>query len=112
MVVVDGEKVHDVVPAYVKVYRRVKEVEEVGDARREAYPVEILKPEQKSKDSFCHRCSFQICRKIFSFFPVLSDYVFLYCRSLAVSFVLDFQVTYLTSRQSVWHSMTLPAPLP
>ena len=44
MVVVDGEKVHDVVPAYVKVYRRVKEVEEVGDARREAYPVEILKP--------------------------------------------------------------------
>lgn len=48
MVVVYGEKVHDVVPANVEVYSCVKEVEEVGDARREAYPVKILKPEQIS----------------------------------------------------------------
>ena len=45
MVVVDGEKVHDVVPAYVEVYSCVKEVEKVGDARRKAYPMKILKPE-------------------------------------------------------------------
>ena len=44
VVVVDGEKVHDVVPADVEVHRCEEEVEEVGDARREAHPVKILKP--------------------------------------------------------------------
>ena len=44
VVVVDSEKVHDVVPADVEVHRCEEEVEEVGDARREAHSVKILKP--------------------------------------------------------------------
>ena len=51
VVVVHGEKVHDVVPAYIEVNSCIEKVEEVGDARREAHPVKILKPEQEKYGS-------------------------------------------------------------
>ena len=50
VVVVDGEKVHDVVPADLGVHRCEEEVEEVGDARREAHPVKILKPAKTGRN--------------------------------------------------------------
>ena len=45
VVVVDGEKVHDVVPPDVKVDSGKEEVEEVDDARREPHSVQVLEPE-------------------------------------------------------------------